>query len=70
MITRLLHGLPFRVISPSFYELASHPEIDISFVGDQWMLQWPDQAGEPVIVCYPTLDECAGVIAEAVALSC
>ncbi len=63
MITRLLHGLPFRVISPSFYELASHPEIDISYVGDLWYLTVPGEHGEPMMQPFKSLDEAAAFVA-------
>lgn len=70
MITRTIHGLPFRVISPSFYELASHPEIDISFVGKScpedgscWYLHVPDENGEPLMQPFNSLDEAAGFVA-------
>lgn len=63
MILRHLHGLAFRVISPSFYELASHPEIDVSYLGDAWWLQCPDTRGEPRFHDFKSLDDAARFVA-------
>lgn len=68
MITRILQGIPFNVISPSFYELASHPCVDISFVGDKWFACCPGPDGEPLLRPFPTRD--AAVSAIALALNC
>ena len=69
MITRTIHGVPFRVISPSFYELASHPEIDISYLGicgidgePAWYVTVPDDMGIPQMKAFHTLDEAAKMI--------
>ena len=69
MIQRIIQGVPFRVISPSFYELASHPDIDISFLGDQWLLHCPGETGEPLLKWFPSLSEAAAMIAEAMTLT-
>lgn len=73
MITRTLHGLPFRVISPSFYELAlvapkplgegGSIGIEISFLGDLWYLTVPGEHGEPLMQPFNSLDEAAGFVA-------
>lgn len=65
MILRTLQGIPFRVISPSFYELASHPEVDISFVGDKWILHCPCETGEPLLKWFPSRDAAVALIAVA-----
>ncbi len=62
MITRNHHGLAWRVISPSFYELVSHPCVDISFVGDQWMLHVPRDDGSPILEMFSSLDEAARIV--------
>ena len=69
MITRTLHGVPFRAISPSFYVLASHPEVDISFLGDQWLLHCPGSDGEDLLKWFPSLSAAAAMIAEAMTLT-
>ncbi len=58
MITRTLHSLAWRVISPSFYELAGYP-VDVAFLGDAWYLQVPDDQGEPMMQPFKSLDEAA-----------
>lgn len=62
MILRTLQGIPFRVISPSFYELASHPEIDISFVGDCWFLHVPREDGSPAMQPFDSLDDAVAFV--------
>ncbi len=63
MITRTLHALRYNVISPSFYELASSPEIDISYVGDCWFLHVPREDGSPAMQPFKSLDEAAAFVA-------
>ncbi len=63
MITRTLHALTYNVISPSFYELASYPEIDIAYVGDTWLLHVPREDGSPAMQPFKSLDEAACFIA-------
>ena len=66
MITRTIQGVPFRVISPSFYELASQPCVDISFIGDSWVLHCPDADGEPLLRLFPSLDDAVALLALAI----
>lgn len=68
MITRTLQGIAFRVVSPSFYELAGYPEVDISFVGDCWFLHVPGEDGEPRLRAFPTRDAAVEMVARALAL--
>ncbi len=63
MITRTINGLAFNVISPSFYELASHPCIDISYVGGTWLLHVPRDDGEPILEMHGSLDEATAFMA-------
>ncbi len=63
MIVRQLHNVAWRVISPSFYELASHPDIDISYVGDVWFLHVPREDGSPAMQPFKSLDEAAAFVA-------
>lgn len=63
MITRTIQGIPFRVISPSFYELVEAPAIDISFVGDCWFLHVPRTDGSPMLERFESLDEAVAYVA-------
>ncbi len=63
MITRNHHGLAWRVISLSFYELAGYPEIDIAFVGDTWLLHVPREDGSPAMQPFASLNEAACFVA-------
>lgn len=65
MITRTLSGLQWHAISPSFYELAGFPSIDLSFVGDIWYLHCPDEQGEPRMQPFASRDAAAAMVAEA-----
>lgn len=68
MITRQIAGVVFNVTSPSFYQLACEPRVEIAFVGDQWQLFCPGADGEPLCEGFPSLDDAAGRIA--LALCC
>ncbi len=63
MITRTLHALTYNVISPSFYELAGFPQIDIAYVGDTWLLHVPRADGSPAMQSFKSLDEAAAFVA-------
>ncbi len=63
MITRTLHALRYNVISPSFYELAGFPQIDIAYVGDTWLLHVPREDGSPAMQPFKSLDEAAAFVA-------
>jgi len=70
MIVRHLHGVPFHVISPSFYELASHPEVDIAYLGicgldgePAWYVTVPDDMGIPQMKAFHTLDDATRFVA-------
>ncbi len=63
MIVRTLHSLAWRVISPSFYELDSYPEIDVSYLGDTWFLTVPDEQGKPRMQPFKSLDEATRFVA-------
>ncbi len=65
MIVKTIQGVPFRVVSPSFYELACAPAIDISFVGDCWFLHVPRQDGPPIMEPFKSLDAAARYVRSA-----
>lgn len=66
MTTRTIHGLQWRAISPSFYELVGTPEIDLSFVGDIWYLTLVDEQGEPRMQPFASRDAAAAMVAYAI----
>ncbi len=64
MIQRTIHALTYNVISPSFYELACRPCIDISYLGDKWLLHVPDpDTGQPLLEPFKSLDDAARYVA-------
>lgn len=68
MITRTISGIALDVISPSFYQVAAFPQIEIAFVGDQWQLWCPNAEDQPTCVPVPSLALAAALVAEALRL--
>jgi hypothetical protein len=61
MTQRTINGVTLDVISPSFYTVSGKPQLEISFVGDCWLLFCDDASLDGPIYHQ------AGSLAEAVA---
>ena len=71
MILRTLQGVPFEIVSPSFYRLAKTltgaDTIDISFLGDEWCLFHERASGGIGTRMFPDRDSAVKLIADAFA---
>lgn len=61
MITRTIEGVQLEVISPSFYTVVGKPQLEISFVGDCWLLFCDDATLQSPI--YHQADTLAAAVA-------
>ena len=66
MITRTLNGVRLAVISPSFYTVDGYPHLEISYVGDTWLLFCDDATLQnPIYEEFPSLAAAVAPIAQA-----
>lgn len=66
MLTKTIEGVQLEVISPSFYTVVGKPQLEISFVGDCWLLFCDDASlGDPIYHQTGTLAEAVAPIAQA-----
>ena len=64
MTTKIANGLTYEVISPSFWQLKGYP-VDISFLGDTWLLSLPGKDHEPIYSYFHSREEACAMIATA-----
>lgn len=67
MTIRIIQGVAFEIISPSFYQLADAPRCDLSYLGDGWWLQCPDESDQPRYQQFSSRDAAVAAIAQAYA---
>ena len=64
MTDRTINGLTYEVISPSFWQLKGYP-VDISFLGDTWLLCVPGKDDEPIYSYFHSREEACTMISQA-----
>jgi len=65
MTTKTVSGVVYEIISPSFWQLKGYP-VDISFLGDKWLLACPaNEPGETLFRYFPTREEACAMISQA-----
>jgi hypothetical protein len=64
MTTKIACGLTYEVISPSFWQLKGYP-VDISFLGDTWLLSLPGKDEEPIYSYFHSREEACAMISQA-----
>ncbi len=66
MVRKNINGVQLDVISPSFYTVTGKPQLEISFVGDSWLLFCDDATlNEPIYVEFDSLADAVAPIAQA-----
>jgi hypothetical protein len=66
MIHRTINGVSLDVISPSFYTVTGKPQLEISYVGDCWLLFCDDATLEnPIYKEFPRLEDAVAVVSQA-----
>lgn len=66
MVTRTIAGVRLDVISPSFYTVSGKPQLEISYVGDVWLLFCDDATlDSPIYHEAASLAEAVAPIAQA-----
>lgn len=66
MTTRIIQGVKLDVISPSFYTVADRPQLEISFVGDCWLLFCDDASLDtPIYEQFPSLADAVSIVSQA-----